>query len=404
VALVNARVVTPAGLAETIRFGSTVLDLDAPPRGGDAVVDLAGAYVLPGLVNAHDHLELNHYGPLKPRASYAHADDWIDDLRPRLRDDAGIREKSRYRLGDRLLAGAVKNLLAGVTTVAHHNPVYREIGRRFPLRVLARFRWAHSFSMEHSPVGANGEPGGSVSLRCAATPAGWPFVVHLGEGVDERARCELERFADLGCFRANTVVVHGVAHTRETWRRAIDAGTSLVWCPASNEFLFGRTVALDALFEAAPASADSVCLGSDSRLTGERDLLDEIRRARACVPLADGLLLRMVTTGAARILRLPDAGRLAPGGPADLIVVPAPTGPASDPEAALLAARRRDLRLVVVGGSPRVAATEMQPVFEARRVTTGRVVVDGIERLADDDLRRRLAASPIEEPGLELGT
>ena len=81
VSFVNARIVTPHGIASTMRFGRTVLGLDESPRAGDLVVDLDAAFVLPGLINAHDHLELNHYGRLRPRARYVNATEWIDERR-----------------------------------------------------------------------------------------------------------------------------------------------------------------------------------------------------------------------------------------------------------------------------------------------------------------------------------
>jgi cytosine/adenosine deaminase-related metal-dependent hydrolase len=62
IAFVNARVAAENGDADAIRFGSRVLAIGERPKRGDVVVDLDGAMVLPGLVNAHDHLELNHYG------------------------------------------------------------------------------------------------------------------------------------------------------------------------------------------------------------------------------------------------------------------------------------------------------------------------------------------------------
>ena len=120
---VNARVVTPAGEARSIRFGRRVLAVDDAPVVGDRVVDLEGRIVLPGLVNAHDHLELNHYGRLHPRERYSNAREWIDDLRPLIREDPEIRQRSQAPLVERLFVGAVKNLFAGATTVAHHNPV-----------------------------------------------------------------------------------------------------------------------------------------------------------------------------------------------------------------------------------------------------------------------------------------
>src|SRR6516164_10679820 len=87
VSFVNARVIARDQTATSIRFSSRVLSLGERPRQGDTVVDLGGGFVLPGLVNAHDHLELNHYGRLKCRNTYGNASEWIADLRPRLSAD-----------------------------------------------------------------------------------------------------------------------------------------------------------------------------------------------------------------------------------------------------------------------------------------------------------------------------
>jgi cytosine/adenosine deaminase-related metal-dependent hydrolase len=338
ISFVNARVVLPDGVASAIRFGSRVLDVDAPPRASDLVVDLNGAFVMPGLVNAHDHLELNHYGRLKLRDRYENASTWIDDLRPALQTDPAIRENAAWPLGARLFIGALKNLLAGVTTVAHHNPRYREIGRRFPVRVMKRYGWAHSLSLERHPVGAHGEPGGDVRERCLATPPTVPFMIHVGEGVDDAAVRELARLEELGCLRRNTVLVHGVALTPRDWERVVASGASLVWCPASNAFLFRRTAPVRHFLDASAGASAHVCLGSDSRVTGARDLLDELRAAAAVMPVTPRELFRMVTTAPARILHLHEAGRIAIGGPADLVVVPSTKRDAAD---ALFATSRR---------------------------------------------------------------
>ena len=73
VSLINARVTAAEGLADSIRFSSRVLSIGERPRHGDTIVDLKGSFVLPGLVNAHDHLELNHYGRIKGRDRYENA-------------------------------------------------------------------------------------------------------------------------------------------------------------------------------------------------------------------------------------------------------------------------------------------------------------------------------------------
>ena len=397
VSLVNARVVVPGGIASSLRFASRVLGVDTPPRRGDVVVDLGGAFVLPGLINAHDHLELNHYGPLKGREQYDNASAWIDDMRPRLQTDPSIRVNRAYPLSSRLFIGGLKNLLAGVTTVAHHNPRYPEIRRSVPVRVLRRYGWAHSFLLERQPVGARGEPGGDVRESYRATPSRVPFIIHAGEGCDAAAAEEVGRLDGLGCLGANTVLVHGVTITPGEWRRILSKEASLVWCPASNAFLFGRTVPVRQLLDASERGGAHLCLGSDSRVTGARDLLDELRMASALAAVTPRELLRMVTTAAADVLRLSDAGRLFPGGSADLIVIPAKR---DDPAEALLETSRRDLVLVVIGGRPLVGAPALAEVFRARRISATSIVVDDAWRLAASPLVRAIAACPIREPGV----
>jgi cytosine/adenosine deaminase-related metal-dependent hydrolase len=396
VTFVNARVVTGAGIASSIRFRSTVLACDTAPRQGDAVIDLGGAFVLPGLINAHDHLELNHFGRLKGRERYANAAQWIDDLRPVIRANRDVRRALAHPLGDRLFIGGLKNLLSGVTTVAHHNPLYRGIARSVPVRVVKRFGWAHSLTMEGEPVGANGEAAGQVKREFRRTPERYPFMIHAAEGVDADAAAEIDRLQALGCLGANTVLVHGVALTAGRWRGVVESGTSLVWCPQSNEFLFGRTAPMRELIDAAPAARQRICLATDSRVTGSRDLLDELRFARTVGAINEGELLDMVTRAPAAVLRL-GGGMLAPGGPADLIVVP----PASDtPASALLAMRRSDLELVVIGGQPAVGAPWFDEAFAARRIRTAGIVVDGAKRIADVRLAARIRGCAIQEPGV----
>jgi cytosine/adenosine deaminase-related metal-dependent hydrolase len=396
VSLVNARVVTAGGLATSIRFGARILALDEKPNRGDVVVDLEGAFVLPGLINAHDHLELNHYGSLRPRERYVNVADWIADLRPLIRHSENVRQASSYSLRARLFIGGLKNLLAGVTTVAHHNPIYAETTHAVASHVVSRFGWAHSLAMAHEPVGARGEPGGDVGQRCAHTPPDWPFIVHAAEGVDERAAEELNRLRAAECLRPHTLFVHGVAFSLEDWRRIVDAGAGLIWCPGSNLFLFGRTALVREFLDASPPSADHICLGSDSRLTGARDLLDELRCAQHA-GVAPSELLHMVTTAAARLLRLADAGVLAVGAPSDLIVVP-PRG--SNAAVALLATSRHDLRLVVVDGEPLVGDCDLRAVFDARAMRMATIAVDDRERIAARWLARAIGRCPIHEPGV----
>ncbi len=392
----NAGVVGAAGIiASSLRIERGKVDgLDVAPRGRDVVLDLAGGFVFPGLLNAHDHLEHNHFGRVKYRERYGDAFEWAEDVGPRLATDPKLVAGRARPLGDRLFIGGLKNLLSGATTVAHHNPVYRELTRSFPVRVVRAFGWAHSLYLQGGKAGALGEPAGSVRERHRTTPAGWPFILHLAEGTNPRARGELDELIQLGCLGPRTVLVHAVGIDREGWHAAARQRASVVWCPASNQFLLGETIDGQRLTDPA---GPNVALGTDSRLTGARDLLDELRVAAASAPLRPAQLARLVTSAAADVLGATLAGRIAAGLPADLLVVPRL---AEDPYDALLATSRAQVALVLVDGKARYGAPELAEAFSASAVTPAPISVDGSPRLLDAALVRRLDACSIAEPGV----
>jgi cytosine/adenosine deaminase-related metal-dependent hydrolase len=188
--------------------------------------------------------------------------------------------------------------------------------------------------------------------------------------------------------------VHGVAMCHLASDVVLRAGAGLVWCPSSNRFLFDRTADVRPFDD-----ADRLALGSDSRLSGEGDLLDELHAAHATRQLSAEGLARTVTTGAARLLRLPDAGRLAVGGPADLTVLRAA---GDDPFEALVTAARTDVTLAMVDGEPRVGEPGMAPVFAATRTPVMPATVDGAPRIVARWIGRHVAAMQLSEPGFEV--
>jgi cytosine/adenosine deaminase-related metal-dependent hydrolase len=392
VSFVNARVAAAGGLATTIRFGTKILDVGGPPARGDFVVDVEGAWVLPGLINAHDHLELNHYGTQTGRAPYGNVREWVNDMRPRLESDPVLKAGRQRPLAARLFAGGFKNLLAGVTLVAHHNPLYRGIRRASPAPVLRRFGWAHSLGMQDAPVGSGGERGGSVLARHAETVPGRPFVVHAAEGLDAEAEAEIDALDEAGVLTTRTVLVHVLAVNGERRRQLLDRGVGIVWCPASNLALFNRT------WTDVPVASGLVAIGTDSRLTGARDLLDELQVAAEAANVGAEALLPMVTSAPARVLQCA-RGALQPGRAADLILLPSRDG---GPGGALAGCRRADLQLVVTEGRPRVGARHLAGVFAARGVRTAACEIDRRHKVIDRTLLREYVRYGIEEPGVRV--
>jgi hypothetical protein len=128
---------------------------------------------------------------------------------------------------------------------------------------------------------------------------------------------------------------------------------SLIVCPSSNHFLFGRSPDITAL-----AGLESVALGNDSPLTAAGDLLDELRFAISHCDLAPETAYRMVTTAPAKLLHLQEtAGTIRLSGPADLVAV-RDTG--VTPVLRLTQLSIKDVELVIIGGRLQLASDDIR--------------------------------------------
>jgi len=133
--------------------GPRVIGVGVPPQRDDVVVELHGDRVLPGLINAHDHLQLNNFPRVKFRDAHLNVEEWIADVAARRAHDARLARAREVPREARLLQGAFKNLLAGVTTVAHHDPLYPALrAPHFPVRVLGDYGWAHRSVSKAKPA------------------------------------------------------------------------------------------------------------------------------------------------------------------------------------------------------------------------------------------------------------
>ncbi|HZU08359.1 MAG TPA: amidohydrolase family protein [Pseudacidobacterium sp.] len=306
------------------------------------IIRLDGYIVLPGLINAHDHLEFGMF-PRLGSGPYPNWEAWAQDIyRP---DGPPVRDLLAVPKHLRLWSGGLRNLLCGATTVAEHNPYHAEIFTHdFPVKVLSRYGWAHSLKDEQTAKAAYHQ-----------TPSEWPFFLHLAEGTDAAAAKEVDRLKQMVPLDDRLVLVHGIGIRRKQLHELSAAKVWLVWCPSSNIFTLGKT------FSAKTVRAyPYLLLGSDSPLSAVGDLLDELSFAHEHSGLSAEALYPMVTTRAAAALRLENGeGSIRAGAAADLIVL---RDSGKSPAETLLWASRNDIQCVIRDG----ALQFVSPVFSER--------------------------------------
>lgn len=403
--IADGAVAVADGIIVDVGSGAT---LSARHTGAERCDLGADAVVMPGLIDAHCHLEWSCFdGVVGPRSFAA----WLGaflPLRLRLTPDDHV-TAARH--------GAVRALAAGTTTLADSGPTgagvraLAETGQRGSVHLEAfgtpdgveaaelAGRVADHVASLAERAGERVTVGVSPHAPYTVGPDFWralaarpdlgarPWATHVAESPDEeraivhrdgpladlfaRAEFPMGRWDEPGAgvvermdageaLRAGLVAAHCVRLRPGDALRLRSRGVHVAHCPRSNVHLECGTAPLPELLE----EGVSVALGTDSPASGgDYDLRGEARACRAVhgdeAP-SDARLVRLITLDGARALGLHERlGRLAPGAWADLLVLRTPAGTAPDDPyaAALHGASRVDLVMVagedlVVDGRP----------------------------------------------------
>ena len=263
---------------------------------GELHLELENAIAFPGMINSHEHLNFNLFPPLSNRV-YNSYTEWGHDIHTHNSDI--IKEVLKVPLHLRIQWGLYKNLLNGFTTVVNH-------GQKLDVNNELVTVFQNCFSL-HSPAF---EKNWKWKLNNPFA-LGKPFVMHIGEGTDDKTRHEIDRVIQWNIFRKKLVAVHGVSMNEK--QAASFAG--LVWCPASNFFLLGKTASVNKL------KADTkIVFGTDSTLTATWNVWEHLRQARDSNMLTNDELFASLTSLPAGLWGLNDYGSIAEHKVSDIIV------------------------------------------------------------------------------------
>jgi len=336
----------------------------------DAGTDLRGYLVFPGLINAHDHLGGTWWPRVGARRPYPSVYPWLDELHAspvreerQLNPEADVYELGMYRC-----------LFSGVAAVADH--MYRidgaEFYERFPIEVM--YKYGRTWTVrEPTAWGADIPTEYNLAVR-----TGQPYIIHLAEGLDAETAREMDDLMAASALGRNTLIVHGIGLRASDVEAMASVGASLCWCPGSNLYLYGQTADLPFLTQA----GINITLGTDSSLSGEPNLLEELRTAHRYLlehveQLALGgrsveqWLVEAVTTRAAHaLMRQERCGRIAPGYRADLLVLP---DRGLEPYTTLIEAQMSDIALLCYAGTPVYGEPRFEPLFEQYSPHYGRI-------------------------------
>jgi aminodeoxyfutalosine deaminase len=358
---------------------------EAPLADRRSVVDLGESVLLPGLVNAHCHLDYTRMaGLIPPPRDFVQ---WIKSL-VALKGSWSVEEFSEsWRAGAQMLLNTGTTTVADVEAVPELLPSHWQ---KTPLRVISFRELIHfkdpvraveivrTASSEWSRLpGSQGRVGLSPHapyttnaplLRAAAEAGrehGWRLTTHVAESEAEYemfiARCgplhewlknqrdmsdcgqgtpvqHLERCGYLG---PNLLAVHAIA----LWTGDVDLlaqrGVSVVHCPRSHAYFGHRRFPREPLAQAGV----NLCLGTDSLASvvvssatrPELSLFAEMQAlaAQAQAP-PPATIVQMATVNGAHALGHPnELGELSAGARADAVVIPF-SGPPSEAETAVV--------------------------------------------------------------------
>ncbi len=305
--------------------------------------------ITPGLIDSHNHMTYNTLPPWHhPGKLYEHRDEWRNDPDFNAYDarlssgDAPVADRySEFRLLMAATTGVHKSSGRTATYTGVRNLDRGSDGNDLglPSGAIEECVFPLSSSCRQEPDYSNLDP----DLRA--------YVIHLSEGINQRAYDEYDRAMQGGHIGSRTSIIHGVSFDGPQLAELAGLGVSLIWSPQSNVDLYGQTANVTAAWN----MGLNVALAPDWTVSGTMNLLSELKCAQHldekyyASRFNSRDLVAMVTSNAARALGIDDLiGYLRPGHYAD---VAAMSGDRVHPYDTVLQANSDTVRAVFISGA-----------------------------------------------------
>ena len=262
----------------------------------DIKLNFENCIAFPGLINSHDHLEYNLY-PRLGHKIYRDYVEWGNDIH--IKDKELINSIESVPAELRLQYGIIKNLISGVTSVAHHGS-YNPVLNNSPVTIIKKGTCIHSVRL-----------GGRWKYKINLPKSGEPYIIHTGEGTNTESAGEIDELIRWNLFNRKLIGIHGIAMTEEQSKNF----TAIIWCPDSNIFLFGKTADIRIL-----KKNTAILFGTDSTLTADGNIFENIRTARNLKMLSDQELFYSLTKTAAEVWGLNNCASIEEGKNSDIVI------------------------------------------------------------------------------------
>ena len=362
--------------AGRVVFAGDLADVEPELQEQAEVVDRSGCLLLPGLINAHTHLELTAIGP-KPYEAEQGFVGWVQMVREYPPSKADARQASARLGSDQCRDCGVQAVgdIAGSQVIVQavfegglDGVGYLELfglGSPYDRPAIEQIAQASRAYQPHAPYSAGpalyeaaARSGRPVSTHLAETQEESRFVAqgdgpwrdylksigrwddafarHYGQGLSpvQWMRPYLERAAPDGGWL--------VAHCNYVSDRDItilaDTNTSVAYCPIASEYFGHGMTSGGHRYRDMLAQGVNVCLGTDSIVCARPDdsqplgLLSAMRRLYERDQTDPQTLLAMATINGARALRMDgSAATLQPGAPARFACIPIDVDSKTDP-------------------------------------------------------------------------